>query len=584
MFILEWENINTLKTVKIFEDSIDLVLNGWTIDEVEIQKATWEREKILKEINEKWNELKNFSQNLDKWELTDDEVNKLNNFVDKIVQLASNSNKILKDESDNNLSKLYYTLALSYLFVWILLIYSNIYIDKVILRKFNEITEASKELWEMNLNVDITKISDDELWKLIDSLNLMVNMISYNIYNLLKTLIENSSNSEVLHHNFNQVMINIEEQSWQTEYITKAIDDIWNSNFNLYQHMEVIWVKSKKANDSFDNSTKLIDNILKSIKEMKFWIDKSVQTSNNVSSEIEKIDSLVEVMKDISDQTNLLALNAAIEAARAWEYGRWFAVVADEVRALSKRTSNSLKELQISWESIRNAVSISNENIWNVNDNINQTLINVQTFENDFDDMKTNISWVISSIDTISAILSDYMEKIEDISQNLLEIIKSKENITNEIEDWRKNFKNLQNSINNSLESIKKFKLKLDEIKLLEIVKQDHILFVNIIKSNVWSWGIIDLNNISNHTNCRFWKWYYWVWKEKYWAYSEFLKIESSHKKVHELWVKILKTCNDLTNKKLKTYNNVNLNKMLVELEITRDEVLKLISELEKKV
>jgi methyl-accepting chemotaxis protein len=59
----------------------------------------------------------------------------------------------------------------------------------------------------------------------------------------------------------------------------------------------------------------------------------------------QRIQSVVEVIQQISDQTNLLALNAAIEAARAGDAGRGFAVVADEVRGLAEKSRSNATEI-----------------------------------------------------------------------------------------------------------------------------------------------------------------------------------------------------------------------------------------------
>jgi len=68
---------------------------------------------------------------------------------------------------------------------------------------------------------------------------------------------------------------------------------------------------------------------------------------DDVATQMNGVEDLLDDVRSIADKTNLLALNAAIEAARAGEAGRGFAVVADEVRNLSLRSNEFSEKISL---------------------------------------------------------------------------------------------------------------------------------------------------------------------------------------------------------------------------------------------
>jgi methyl-accepting chemotaxis protein len=76
-------------------------------------------------------------------------------------------------------------------------------------------------------------------------------------------------------------------------------------------------------------------------------LDKNIERTELLSSEIHDLRKITELITEIAGQTKLLAINAALQATHAGKAGAGFNVVAAEVKVLSVKTAEAAKEIAI---------------------------------------------------------------------------------------------------------------------------------------------------------------------------------------------------------------------------------------------
>lgn len=158
----------------------------------------------------------------------------------------------------------------------------------------------------------------------------------------------------------NQVVNTINEMAVgnnaQADTIAKVSENILSMASRIKdvdKATEINCENSRNSLEAIDEGQKAIDLAISKIRENMEVSDKVEASVTELSSQMDKVVNIIDVIGAISEQTNLLSLNASIEAARAGEAGKGFAVVATEIGKLSKHTADSVNEItQIITETV----------------------------------------------------------------------------------------------------------------------------------------------------------------------------------------------------------------------------------------
>lgn len=101
----------------------------------------------------------------------------------------------------------------------------------------------------------------------------------------------------------------------------------------------------KEAVSASDRGMTDMEAITRSMERISVKMNALETSAVKMDGSIDKINHIVDLIRDIAEETNLLSLNATIEAARAGEVGRGFAVVASQIGKLASTSKEAVDNI-----------------------------------------------------------------------------------------------------------------------------------------------------------------------------------------------------------------------------------------------
>ncbi|NRA55545.1 MAG: methyl-accepting chemotaxis protein [Gammaproteobacteria bacterium] len=301
----------------------------------------------------------------------------------------------------------------------------GILISRLLVNPIQQLVSSFEEIAQGDGDLSIVLASaarKDEIGELSRAFNTFIASIRGVVSQVITTATELTLVAANLQQSVDNTSSSMGKQRLMTNTIASAmtefsasIDEVARGSNDTLATMNNAGQATVKGASSAQKSVVEIDQLAQGTSE-------STSSIARLSTEIDQISEVLDVINGIAEQTSLLALNAAIEAARAGEQGRGFAVVADEVRTLSSRTQSATVDIKEKMVQLRSA---ADESVSRANSSLDNAKHGIALVNQTASELELILS-LVSEVETmhshIASAVTQQQSAIREIEQNVIEI------------------------------------------------------------------------------------------------------------------------------------------------------------------
>lgn len=265
----------------------------------------------------------------------------------------------------------------------------------------------------------------DELSELGAQFNAFVGKIQDTIRAVGQTTDQVAQAAEELSQVAEETRASVAQQGSETDQIASAINQMAATIHQISRNASEVQSAGSDADRLAREGGQTIGASQQSVSELSSELKKSAAAIDALADRSHSIQSVLDVIHEVTDQTNLLALNAAIEAARAGEHGRGFAVVADEVRQLARRSGESADQIRTMIEGFVSDSRGAVERMRASETRSDEAVDRIDHATNTLRTIERSVEHIHDQVTQIATAAEEQSQVAEEINQNVVRIVEA---------------------------------------------------------------------------------------------------------------------------------------------------------------